>query len=111
VERIEAVIAICLDLSYQNECVPHQDSGERDQAKDGIEAERLMKIRRMGTTPTKPKGAVRTVMARADSERTWKNDDHQHADNHDRDHRRERCFALALFKADRRSPMELAVIV
>src|SRR5882762_7041703 len=29
-------------------------------------------IRRMGTTPTRPKGDVRTVMARADSERTWK---------------------------------------
>src|SRR5260370_33625447 len=26
----------------------------------------------MGTTPTRPKGAVKTVMARADSERTWK---------------------------------------
>jgi len=42
VERIKAVIAISLDLSYQNECVPHQDSGQRDQAKDGIEAEGLM---------------------------------------------------------------------
>src|SRR5258705_13543670 len=42
VERIEAVVAICLDLSYQNECVSHQDSGQRDQAKDGIEAKRLM---------------------------------------------------------------------
>src|SRR5713226_3576966 len=48
VERIEAVIAICLDLSYQNECVPHQDSGERDQAKDGIEAERLMEDQKDG---------------------------------------------------------------
>src|SRR5260370_5883441 len=48
VERIEAVIAICLDLSYQNERVPHHDSGERDQAKTRIEAERLMEDQKDG---------------------------------------------------------------
>jgi len=35
-------------------------------------SQRLMEDQKDGTTPTKPKGAVRTVMARADSERTWK---------------------------------------
>src|SRR3989442_11957221 len=28
IERIDAVVAICLNLFYQNECVPHQNSVE-----------------------------------------------------------------------------------
>ena len=46
------------DLTDQDERVAHQDSGQRDQPDQRVDAERLLNSSKVGMTPMSPSGAV-----------------------------------------------------
>jgi len=60
---IQTARYILLDLLRQYKRVAHHYPGQADQAQDGVKAKGLMEGNSIGTTPTRPRGAVRITIA------------------------------------------------
>ncbi|OWK26000.1 hypothetical protein AJ87_47255 [Rhizobium yanglingense] len=62
---------VLLDLFGQDQCDAHKDAGQSYQAQNGVEPEGLVDEREhIGTTPTRPSGAVSMTMDIVEKDRT-----------------------------------------
>src|SRR5678816_4404602 len=66
----EAVGLIGMNLTDQDERVPHQDTRQPDQAEDGIESKRLMKNQQRRHSANQSEWTSITIHM-AENERTW----------------------------------------
>src|ERR1051325_1950134 len=100
VERSEALLQIVVDLSEEDERVAHQDARERDEADEGVDAERLLEHQQSGDHPDETERRCREHHRHRRHRANLEDDDEQRQREHDRDERQDGIARLPGFFGD-----------
>ena len=95
VERSQSILLVAADLADEDERVPHQDSGQRDQTNQRIDTERLLKDQQGRHHADEAERRRREHHHHHRHRAHLEDDRDQRERDHDREQRRQRAIRLA----------------